>query len=123
MARKKKSTKRAKPMQVVSLKAALHMVKTAERRIRARKMPRRNPEIGCGPNPLRHFPLLAGRGRPSKPRKFEITTVFQGGSVAHQTVHGTWGSITKGVNRIMAKKHKTPHGVKAVKEILVDDGK
>lgn len=121
MARKKKSAKRAKPMQVVSLKAALHMVKTAERRIRARKMPKRNPEIGCGPapNPKRHYPKLAGRGRPEKKRAFKLTTELSNGAKGHSKMRGTRSQAETLVNRIMRKRYMG----KTVKQVILDDGK
>jgi len=129
MAKKKASKKKAtarrsktrakasgrKAMKVVSLKSALHMVKRAERAIAVRGIKRKNP--------LKHFPKMPGRGRPEKERTFEITTVLHGGAVAQRKVKGTWGSVAKGVNRIMQKRHKTSSGMKAVKEILVDDGR
>jgi len=121
MARKKKASRKAKPMQVVSLKAALHMVKTAERRIRARKMPRKNPELGCGPmpNPKRHYPKLEGRGRPQKKRTFKLTTELSNGAKGHSKMRGTRSQAEVLVNRILRKRYMG----KAVKQVILDDGK
>jgi hypothetical protein len=70
-------------------------------------------------NPLRHFPKLKGRGRPSKVRSFELTTVLKGGAVAVKKFKGTKDSIYAKAQRIMKRKF---HG-KPVKEVIVDDGR
>lgn len=130
MAGKKRKAKRsrrksARPMQVVSLKSALHMVKQAERRIRARRIKRNpcNPFLECGDmekNPLRHFPKLKGRGRPAKTRKWTIAMKLANGEVREKTFKATKELAYARAQRRIASG---TYDGKKVAEVVLDDGR
>ena len=112
MATKKKKKRSAKPMKVVSLASALHMVRQAEHRIAARGYPRKNPD-----NPLRHFPKLKGRGRPQKKKLFEMVTRLANGMVAEKKFRATRQEAHAMANRILKRKFEGS----PVVEIMLED--
>lgn len=119
----RKASRKARPMQVVSLKSALHMVRQAERRIRARRF-KRNPEMECDElemsNPLRHFPKLQGKGRPAKVRKWTLAMRLANGQVREKTFKSTKEvAYARAQQRI---KSGTFDGQK-VAHVVLDDGR
>lgn len=127
--KKKKGRKSSRPMKVVSLKSALHMVAQASRRIRARQIRRRNPDdvdlsdLDIESNPLRHFPRMKGRGRPAKKRKWTMVTRFSNGAIAEKTFKATQWDANMMAARVARKEHATPSGKSRVVEIMLDDGR
>lgn len=118
MAKAKKKKKRAKAMQVVSLKSALHMVRTASKRIKARRIRKRRNPIGCDSNPLRHFPKMKGRGRPAKIKTWNMVTRLANGMVAEKPpFRATKEQAHALAGRVMKRKF---HGSR-VKEIILED--
>lgn len=76
----------------------------------------------CTPksNPVRHFPKLKGRGRPSKLRTWEMTTVLTNGAVAVRSgLKATKEQAAAKAQKILGKRFKG----KRVKEVILDDGK
>lgn len=112
--RRKKATKRRavsrKAVKVVSLSTALKMVKKAKA----------NPCGGAAKaNPKRHFPKLAGRGRPTKVRTFKLTTVLSNGAKGHSSIKTTHDKAHAEANRILKKTFQG----KKVREVILDDGR
>jgi hypothetical protein len=110
--RKKASKRRATPrkaVKVVSLSTALKMVKKAKA----------NPCGGAKANPKRHFPKLAGRGRPTKVRTFKLTTVLSNGAKGHASIRTTHDKAHAEANRILKKTFQG----KKVREVILDDGR
>ena len=119
--------KSAKPMQVVSLKSVLHLLRSAEHRIEARRMPRRrrNPDSldtfeDMEENPIRHFPKMKGRGRPPKMRKWTVAMKLADGSVREKSFRATKELAYARAQRRIAQG--TYDGKKVV-EVVVDDGR
>lgn len=120
----RKAARKAKPMQVVSLKSALHMVRQAERRIRARRMTRRNPDYECDEltmsNPIRHFPKMKGRGRPAKTRTYKLGMRLADGTIRLAKFKSTHEVAYARAQRRIAKG---THDGKKVVEVILDDGR
>lgn len=71
-------------------------------------------------NPVRHFPKLKGRGRPTKLKTWEMTTVLANGRVAVRSgLKATKEQAFKKANSLLGRKF---HGSK-VREVILDDGR
>lgn len=77
-------------------------------------------KAGAKSNPLRHYPKLKGRGRPTKLKTWEMTTVLTNGAVAVRS--GLKATSEQAAKRAQVILKKRFHG-KRVREVLLDDGK
>jgi len=71
-------------------------------------------------NPVRHFPKLKGRGRPTKLKTWEMTTVLSNGAVAVRSgLKATTEQAHKRADAILKKRFKG----RKVREVILDDGR
>lgn len=86
---------------------------------RARNPGRKVTRKRASKNPLRHFPKLKGRGRPTKLKTWELTTVLSNGAVGRSSMRATTEQAHAKANQILKKRYMG----KKVREVIVDDGK